>query len=62
MVMPPDVVAINDMKKIYIYAIGVMILGFSQNWVKGLFGEVIAFTIAVSYLFLLRFLAEKFGK
>jgi hypothetical protein len=62
MVMPADVVAINDMRKIHIYAIGVMILGLSQNWARGFFGEVIAFTIAVFYLFLLRFLAEKIGK
>lgn len=60
--MGEDAGAGINMRRIYIYALGVMILGLSHEWLRGTFSGAISFVIAVSYLLLIRLIAEKWGK
>lgn len=51
------------MRKIYIYIIGIVLLGVSQEYVKQSVPHGAVFLLAcVVYLVLLRLLAERFGK
>jgi hypothetical protein len=57
-----DVSAGTNMRKIYIYALGGMVLGLSQEWLKGMFDGAISFAIVICYCLLLRVVSEKWGK
>lgn len=51
------------MKKIYVYIIGVMILGVLYSEIKSLLSyPPFFFSVVVVYLIALRFISEKFGK
>ncbi len=52
----------TDMRKIHIYALGVFVLGVSHGWLRGTFSGAVSLAIAICYLLLLRFAAEKWGK
>lgn len=60
--MGADVDAGTDMRKIHIYALGVTVLGLSHEWLRETYSGASSFVIAVCYLLLLRFVAEKWGK
>jgi hypothetical protein len=48
-------------RKGIIYLIGVVVLGLAHGWLRATFSGPVSFAIAVCYLALLRFIAEKFG-
>ncbi|MBB3121405.1 hypothetical protein [Pseudoduganella violacea] len=51
------------MRKIYIYILGVVLLGLVQGFIKNAAPHgAVYFLIIVAYLVILRVLAEKFGK
>ena len=50
------------MKKIWIYIIGVAVVGLAYGWLKQMLTEPVFFGFGIVYLVLLRLLAEKFGK
>jgi len=54
--------AVIDMRKIHIYALGIFVLGVSHEWLRGTFSGATSLAIAIFYLLLLRFAAEKWGK
>jgi hypothetical protein len=60
--MDADAGARTDMRKIYIYALGVLILGLSHEWLRETFSGAVSFVVAVCYLLVLLLATEKWGK
>jgi hypothetical protein len=50
------------MKKIYIYLIGIVPLGFFYYELKNMLGQAMFLLCGIVYLILLRLFAEKIGK
>jgi hypothetical protein len=51
------------MRKIHIYILGVMLLGAAQDFIRSAVRrDAASFLIVVTYLVILRLIAEKFGK
>jgi hypothetical protein len=50
------------MKKIWIYVIGIAPLGYFYEALKGLMSGPVFLGLAIIYLFVVRWIAEKFGK
>jgi len=53
---------INEMRKIYIYLIGVALVGGVMGYFPDIFRDPIYFCLGALFLILLRLFAEKFGK
>jgi hypothetical protein len=49
-------------RKGIVYALGVCFLGLTQGWLRSTFGDLTSFIIAIGYIVLIRFIAEKFAK
>lgn len=52
----------SEMRKIYYYVLGIVLLGLLQEWLRGVLGEIASFAIAIVYLLFVRFVAEKLGR
>lgn len=51
------------MRKLHIYLIGIVVLGFASGYLKrAMPNGALFFVLCVFYLILLRLLAERFGK
>jgi len=51
------------MRKLHIYLIGIVVLGFASEYLKRtMMNGALFFGLCVVYLILLRLLAERFGK
>lgn len=50
------------MRKTWIYLAGVVVFGLTYTWLKTIMSEPVFFIGAISYLLLLRFVAERIGK
>lgn len=51
----------NEMKKIYIYLIGIALIGAVMGYFPNMFRNPIYFCLGALFLILLRLFAEKFG-
>ncbi len=50
------------MSKNQIYFTGVMVLGLVYGWVKAAFSSPVFLGIAITYLIVIRVIAERYGK